>query len=82
MFIPGLRLLSDNDGGLMFPPGNSFDLRAAILVVLATVLKYKRLQETVIKSITRSFIMLDTMIENENNFTNISIPFLRSCSQH
>lgn len=61
----------------MFPPGNSFDLRAAILVVLATVLKYKRLYETVIKSITKSFIMLDTMIENENNnFTNMSIPFL------
>ena len=36
-----------------------------------------------IKSITRSFIMLNTMMENKNtSFANISIPFLRSCSQH
>ena len=37
----------------------------------------------IIKSITRSFIMLNTMMENENTgFANISILFLRSCSQH
>ena len=34
------------------------------------------------KSITRSFIMLSTMMENKNtSFANISIPFQRSCSQ-
>ena len=37
----------------------------------------------IIKSITRSFIMLNTIMKNENTgFANISIPFLRSCSQH
>ena len=37
----------------------------------------------IIKSITRSFIMLNAMMKNENtSFANISIPFLRSCSQH
>ena len=37
----------------------------------------------IIKSITRSFIMLNTLMENENTgFANISILFLRSCSQH
>ena len=36
-----------------------------------------------IKSITRSFILLNAMIENENtSFANILIPFLRSRSQH
>ena len=35
---------------------------------------------TCVKSITRSFIMLNTMMENENtSFANILIPFLRSC---
>ena len=34
-------------------------------------------------SITRSFIMVNTMIESENtSFANISISFLRSCSDH
>ena len=38
---------------------------------------------SIIKNITRSFIMLNTMMENENkSLANISIPFLRSCSQH
>ena len=37
----------------------------------------------VIESITRSFIMLNTLMENKNtNFANILIPFLRPCSQH
>ena len=37
----------------------------------------------IMKTITRSFIMLKTMMENENiSFANISVPFLRSCSQH
>ena len=37
----------------------------------------------IIKSITRSFIMLNTIMENENtSFANISIDFLRSCSEH
>ena len=37
----------------------------------------------IIKSITRSLIMLNTMKENENaSFADISIPFLRWCSQH
>ena len=37
----------------------------------------------IIKSITRSFIMLNTMMENKNTtFAYISIPFLTSFSQH
>ena len=37
----------------------------------------------IIKSITRTFIMLNTVTENENtSFANISIPFLCSYSQH
>ena len=37
----------------------------------------------VVKSITSSFIMLNIMMENEiTSFANISIPFLRSFSQH
>ena len=37
----------------------------------------------IIESITRSFIMLNTMMENENtSFANILIPFLRSCCEH
>ena len=37
----------------------------------------------IIKSITRSFIMLNTTMENEDtSFANISITFLRSRSQH
>ena len=37
----------------------------------------------IVKSITRSLIMLNTMKENENaSFADISIPFLRWCSQH
>ena len=35
------------------------------------------------KTITRSLIMLNTIMENENtSSTNILIPFLRSCSHH
>ena len=38
--------------------------------------------KVIIKSITRSFIMLSTIKENENtSFANISIPFLRSGCQ-
>ena len=38
--------------------------------------------KVIIKSITRSFIMLNTIKENENtSFANISIPFLRSGCQ-
>ena len=77
-----MRLLSDLDGGLILPSDNSFDFHAVILIVLATVINIKDCNRLV-KSITKSFIMLDTMIEIENNrFTNIWIPFLRSCSQH
>ena len=37
----------------------------------------------IIKGVTRSFVMLNTMMEIENkSFTNILIPFLRSCSQN
>ena len=37
----------------------------------------------IIKSITRSFIILNTMMESENtSFANISTPFLRPFSQH
>ena len=37
----------------------------------------------IMKSITRTFIISNTIIEYEiTSFANISIPFLRSCSQH
>ena len=48
------------------------------------VSKYINLvKQLIIKIITRSFIMLNIMTENENtSFANILIPFLRLCSQH
>ena len=48
------------------------------------VSKYINLvKQLIIKIITRSFIMLNIMMENENtSFANILIPFFRLCSQH
>ena len=38
---------------------------------------------SIMKSITKSFIMLNTIMENKNTgFANISIPYVRSSSQY
>ena len=53
--------------------------RLSIILILLHFCKYFHIK----KSITRSLVTLNTMTENENtSFANISIYFLRSCSQY
>ena len=68
-----------------FPQSHKLNLtycvKSSLLIAFLNILIWAI--NFIIKSIMRSFIMLNTVMENENmSFANILIPFMRSCSQH